>query len=119
MVALLGTADPLVQRYPYMPWLYVACLAILVVAATLHWRRTRHWCLLALATGSLLVALANVAIQIGVDILLTLLPDSETITFGTILFDISQWFMAAGAVIAAAGGIGAIHWAIRLKQRPQ
>lgn len=54
----------LAQRF--MPWLTLACLAILFAAAFLHWLRTRHWCLLALATGSLVAALANIAMQITV-----------------------------------------------------
>ena len=39
-----------------LPWLNVVCVVILLTAALLHWQRTRHWSLLTMATGWLLMA---------------------------------------------------------------
>ena len=100
------------------PWLSLACFVILFLAAFLHWRRTRHWCLLALAIGSFLAALSNLATRITLGILLIgRWHDYGAMMFVTGLLRIWPWFAVAGAAIAAVGGIGAVRWAIRLTQR--
>jgi hypothetical protein len=109
-----------VVQMMYLPWLFAVCLAILLVAAFLHWQRTRHWCLLTLATGSLLVMAGHIAVQITGKFLR---PD-VVLPSGTVEFDVSlittlTWFIVAGTVFAVVGGIGAIQWAIRLRPRRQ
>jgi hypothetical protein len=104
----------LVHRF--MPWLFLACSVILLAAAFLHWQRTRHWSLLALATGSLLTALSAVSsLALTTAWILAALDAPSRVT--TFLFTIVPWLLVFGLVIAAVGGIGAIHWAIRLEQR--
>lgn len=101
-----------------MPWLDVACLIILLTAAFLHWQRTRHWCLLAMAIGSLLMALGAIAMQID---RLQWYPEvklaSGAVKLNTSLLTPLMWVVASGVVVAAVGGIGAIHWAITLRRR--
>jgi hypothetical protein len=99
-----------------VPWLFAVCLVILTAAALLHWQRTRHWCLLTLATGSLLVALGITAMQIALR--QQVLP-SGTIRINTSLLWIGVRSEAAGVVVLAVGGVGAILWAMRLRQRPE
>lgn len=99
------------------PWVSLTCFAILTAAAFLHWGRTRHWCLLALATGSLLAVLAMFGMQITVTVLSGQWRDLDALGFATSVLRIWQWFMVAGVVIAAAGGIGAINWAMKLRQQ--
>ena len=103
----------LVHRF--MPWLDVVCLVILLAAAFLHWQRTRHWCLLALATGSLLMAVGAIASQIAQ---MQLRPEklaSGAVRVDASLLTVWMWVVASGVVVAAVGGIGAIHWAVRLR----
>jgi len=101
------------------PWLSLACLAILFAAAFLHWQRTRHWCLLALATGSLLLALgATVTLAIQLQVLhvpVEPLP-SGAVRFDTSLLTMSTCLVASGVIIGTVGGIDAIQLAIRLRQ---
>jgi hypothetical protein len=103
-----------------MPWLSVVCLAILFAAAFLHWQRTRHWCLLALATGSFLLTLgATVTLAIQMQLLhvpVETLP-SGAVRIDTSLLTISTCLVASGVIIGTMGGIGAIRLAIRLRQR--
>jgi hypothetical protein len=91
-------------------WLGLICLLLFVVAAFLHWQRTRHWCLLALAIASFLAALGAIAPEIGM-----------TSTGGSLHG--SRSLIAIGALadlfslaLATVGGIGAVHWAIRLRR---
>lgn len=117
MIAAIQTAPVhLVDRLT--PWLYLVCLAILCTAALLHWRRTRHWCLLALAIGSFLATFASLATQITLAVVMGHGLDLSPIEFALRLARIWQWFMLAGIAIAAVGGIGAIHWALWPRQRP-
>jgi hypothetical protein len=93
-------------------------LVILVAAALIHWHRTRHWCLLALATGSLLVALSATAMQIVVSFHMRTLTFGAVVVFDPILVLACIWWLRAfGEVVAGVGGIGAIHWAIKLRRR--
>jgi C4-dicarboxylate transporter len=110
---------PVSVVYRLLPWLDVVCLVILVVAALAHWQRTRHWCLLALATGSVLMAVGAIASQL---VQMQLRP-VEKLASGAVRFDTSllttlMWVVASGVVVAAVGGIGAIHLAIKLKREP-
>ena len=104
-----------------MPWPSLVCLVILSAAAFLHWQRSRHWCLLALATGSLLAALG---VLVTLLILMRLLHvPVETLPSGAVKIDtslhrISEWLAACGLIIGTVGGIGAICWAIKLRRRP-
>ena len=101
-------------------WLAAVCLLILFAAAFLYWRRTRHWCLLALTIGSFLAALGMIAQGIGQMPHGDLIPPEMSpgsvqamqslITFG-------MWAVFCGFSVAAVGGVGAIHWAIRLGRR--
>lgn len=99
----------------FLPWLQTVCLAVFIVAALLHWQRTRHWCLLALATGTLLMALGTIAGQLA-----WMYPDgklaSGAVKGNASLVTISMWLSTSSMVVAAAGGIGAIHWAIKLRR---
>jgi hypothetical protein len=103
----------LAQRFVF--WLSPAYLAILLAAAFLHWQRTRHWSLLALATGSLLLALGAISTLALLRGWLGAL--GAPYWFVTNLVNISPWLTASAQVIAAVGGIGAIHWAIGLRKR--
>ena len=96
-----------------LPWLSLACSAILLGAAFLHWQRTRHWSLLALATGSLLTAISAISSLA----LIHAWPLGAPSSFSRSLAKMLPWLVAFGLVIAALGGIGAIHWAIRLRHR--
>ena len=103
----------LVHRF--LPWLDVVCLVILLAAAYFHWQRTRHWCLLAMAVGSLLMALGAIAARIELRPPVKLA--SGAVKVDASLLTISMWVVASGVVVVAMGGIGAIHWAIRLRRR--
>jgi hypothetical protein len=103
-----------------LPWLGSACLAVFFVAAGLHWLRTRHWCLLALAVCSLLVSVGALASKLAM-----MFPDHprETLPSGTVhiylnaaLHEISIWLNVFGMVAGIVGGIGAILLAIRLRR---
>jgi hypothetical protein len=98
----------------------LVCVAILFAAAFLHWQRTRHWCLLALTTGSLLAALGIIASLIHrilpVETLVETLP-SGALRIDTTLLTVSGWLLTTGVIIGTVGGTGAIRWAIRLRQR--
>jgi len=102
----------------FLPWLQPVCLAIFIAAALLHWQRTRHWCLLALATGSLLVALGAIAGQMA-----WMYPDGQlasgAVKGNASLLTIAMWLSTCSMVVAAVGGIGAIHWAIKLRRPPE
>ena len=107
---------PITFLHRCLPGLSTVCVAILFVAAFLHWQRTRHWSLLVLATGSLLIGLCTLST-------LALLSGwwealGAPGWFFTSLVRIMPWLAACAHVIGAVGGIGAIHWAIRLRQRP-
>jgi hypothetical protein len=111
-------------RLPYIPlllgfWLVPAFLLIFVIAAFLHWQRTRHWCLLAMAAGPLLMALGTIAARIGE------MPiyghTMEEIASGSVrpvqvLMTIATWASFCGFALAAVGALGAIHWAIKLRR---
>jgi len=99
----------MLQVMLFMPWLYAVCLVILLVAAFLHWQRTRHWCLLTLATGSFLVTAAIVGQQVLRDFVV--LP-SGAIQIDTSLRMIWDLLIVAGVVVAIVGGVGTTHWAI-------
>ena len=65
----MAAATPLF-KVPYIThllgfWLIPIFLLILFTAAFLHWQRARHWCLLALAIGALLMALGTIAARVG------------------------------------------------------
>jgi hypothetical protein len=100
----------LVQVF-FLPWLSLACSTILLGAAFLHWQRTRHWSLLALATGSLLTALNTISSLAVMHAELLGGPSSFVRSLAKML----PWLVAFGLAIAAAGGVGAIRWAIRLR----
>ena len=97
----------------YLPWLYAACSLTLAIAAFLHWRRTRHWCLLVLSTGSLLVTGGLVAGQIT-HIVIFFGPHTnhvaEAIEFYANLQTIFACVSGFGALLALVGGVGAIFW---------
>jgi hypothetical protein len=93
-------------------WLGAICLLIFVVAAFLHWQHTRHWCLLALAIGSFLLALGAIAPRIG----MMVFPGGSVQTIHS-LITIGSWAGLCGVAVWTVGGIGAIHWAIRLRRR--
>ena len=105
-------AIPVSLRHRLMPWLFLACAAILFAAALLHWQRTRHWCLLTLAASSLLVALGAIAS-------IVFLTMMEALHSGAIrgLERIWEWLPVFGLAIGTVGGIGAICWAVRLRRR--
>jgi tetratricopeptide (TPR) repeat protein len=69
----------------YLPWLEIVCLATLAAAAFLHWQRTRHWCLLTLAAGFLLMTVAGTAAQITQ----RLLRPGVVLPSGAVRFDTS------------------------------
>jgi hypothetical protein len=94
-------------------------MIILLAAALLHWQRTRHWCLLAMAIGAFLIAVGATGIQI-------IQPQihPEKLASGAVAYNIRPliiWMslQTAGAGVAAMGGIGAIHWAIQLRRPPE
>ena len=100
-----------------LPWLWLVCAAILLAAAVLHWRRTRHRCLLALAAASLLGVLGTAA-----GLVFRMHPAVEQLPSGAIRIDTSlatagEWLMISGLIIGAVGGIAAIHWALMLRRR--
>ncbi len=97
-------------------WLPLACMLILIAAALLHWQRTRHWCLLALAIGALLVAAGATGVQI-------IQPQihPEKLASGAITFNMRPLLFwigleTAGKAVVAVGGISAILWAIQLRR---
>jgi hypothetical protein len=110
MVFAATLTAPVSFIYRLIPWLEVVCLIMLLAAASLHWRRTRHWCLLALATGALLMAMGAIAMQIAQ------MLASGAMSFDKSLRTIPMWVVASGVVVAAVGGVGAVHWAIRLRR---
>lgn len=98
---------PPVLRWAYavphvLPWLNLGCVLILVAAALLHWQRTRHWCLLTMASGALLIALSAIAMRI--------VPMKANRTM------LLLSAVALGMVVVAVGGVGAIQWALRLRR---
>ncbi len=104
----------------FVPWLLAACLVILVVAAFLHWKRTRHWCLLTLGLGALLAVAGIIAGQIIPMLMLLCLHAAEsveTIRLYTNMSMIWSALSALGAAVALVGGIGAIHWAMKLRRQ--
>jgi len=105
-----------------MLWPLLVCVVNLFAAAFLHWQRTRHWCLLALATGSFSAALGTTALLIhrmlALEMFVKTLPSGE-VRIDTTLLTIGEWLIVSGLVIGTVGGIGAIRWAIRLRQRPK
>ena len=109
----------IVEHY-LMTWTQLVCLIILIAAAFLHWQRTRHWCLLALAIGSLLMTLGAISVEVIQE--LTNRTRPVTLASGAIEYKfvmrltIWWWVEASGAAVAAVGGIGAIHWAIKLRR---
>ena len=114
----MAAAIYLVERF-VTTWLPVACMIILLVAALLHWQRTRHWSLLAMAIGALLIAVGATAVQI---IQPQLRPEKRA--SGAVAFDVRPlmfWMSleTSGAGVAAVGGIGAVLWAIKLRRRPE
>jgi hypothetical protein len=115
---LLAASAPVYLAYRILPWVAVVCLGILVVAAVLHWQRTRHWCLLAMASGALLMAVCAVASRI---VQMQLRPEAQlasgAVRFDTRLLASLTWLAVSGEVIAAVGGVGAIYWAISLRRR--
>jgi hypothetical protein len=103
--------------YNFMLGLHIACLSTLLTAALLHWRRTKHWSLLAMGTGSLLMLLGGIASQIA-----QMRQRPQRLASGALWVDasvmaISLWIVAAGSLVATIGGIGAIRWAIQSKRR--
>jgi hypothetical protein len=91
-------------------------MLLLFVAALLHWRRTRHWCLLALAIAPFLVGIGNVAGHVAQ------LPlrghtiremGSGSVRVSQSLMTVSQVLICCGLLVAAVGGIGAIIWALK------
>jgi amino acid permease len=98
------------------PWLGMVCFAALFAAALMHWQRTRHCCLLVLATAALLATLNAVARHI-VFVLPGLILDSGTGKFDQRVLTALNWLPLVPIAVAAFGGIGAIHWAIQLKRR--
>jgi hypothetical protein len=104
--------------YHITPWLGPVCAIILAVAALLHWQRARHWCLLTMGAGALVAALGAITCRIVQMQLLRPMATltSEAVKFNTSLVTIWMWVVALGAVVAAVGGIGAIHWAIALRR---
>ena len=105
-----------VERF-FMTWMPLLSEVILFVAAVLHWRRTRHWCLFALAIGVLLVTLGAIGMQIMELQAHPVKHASGMVTFKVELLPL--WMEASGAVVAAVGGIGAIFWAIKLRRPPE
>ena len=104
----------------FVPWLMAACLVILVVAAFFHWKRTRHWCLLALAIGALLAAAGVIAGQIIPTLMLLCLLSAKSVEAFRLYTNMSTiWSVmsASGVAVALVGGIGAIHWAMKLRQQ--
>jgi hypothetical protein len=103
----------------YTPWLILGCGAILSAAALIHWQRSRHWCLLALAMGALLSAIGALAqLAFRVNLSMTELPSGD-IRLDTTLLSIGVWLLISGLVVGATGGIGAIHWGLRLRRRTE
>jgi len=102
-----------------MKWMPLLCEVILFAAAFLHWRRTRHWCLLALAIGVLLMTLGAIGMRIMELQAHPVKHASGTVTFKVELLRLWMWLTASGAVVAAVGGVGAIHWAIKLRRPPE
>ena len=96
------------QLVRFMPWSQEVCLVILIAAALVHWQRTRHWCLPALATSAILVALSALANKIA-----WMYPD-HTLASGAVygnesLLLTSVWLQVFSQVVAVVGGIGAIQ----------
>ena len=97
----------------FLPWLFLACAIVLFAAASLHWRRTGHRYLLALASASLLVtvhAIASLIFRMAPPV--TILP-SGAIRIDTRLITLAEWSLVAGVVVGLVGGIEAIRWALR------
>ena len=104
----------------FWPWMELICLLVLLAAAFLYWRHTRHWCLLALTIGSFLAALGMIAQEIGKMLFhghIATLIASGSVQSGQNLAAIGWWAVFCGVVVGIAGGIGAIHWAIRLRRQ--
>ncbi len=130
MAAAFGPGDwPFIQ-FMLVIWLGAIGLFILLAAAFLYWRRTRHWCLMALAIGALLVVLGTIpSILVGLGIVAAKIWGilfrgdaaaqivSGSAQAGQSLTALGTWAVFCGFVVAAVGGIGAIHWAIRLRPR--
>jgi len=115
LAGLMAVSVPVSFVNRCLPSLDAVCCVILFVAAFLHWHRTRHWSLLVLATGSLVTALSAIcSLVIFSTWLLTAL--SAPPAFIRILLAMLPWFLVFGLVVAAIGGIGAIHWAISLRE---
>ena len=123
-MTILGDIElgPAINRIPMslavrlLPWLWLVCAAILFAAAVLHWRRTRHRCLLAMAAASLLGVLGTIAGLVS-----RMHPVVEQLPSGAIRIDTSlatagQWLMMSGMIIGAVGGVAAIHWALTLRR---
>ena len=66
--------------FAIMRWLPALTLVILFAAAFLHWRRTRHWCLLTLAIAVLLMALGDIGMQIMESLARPVKKPSGTVT---------------------------------------
>jgi len=108
---------------PYLPnvlgsWITPILFVILFAAAVIHWRRTRHWCLLALALSVLLTAGGIVARDVAMKPLIGHTAEeinSGSVRMNQILFMIGGWLSICGDLAAVVGGIGAIIWAFRQK----
>ena len=71
-----------------------------------------HWCLLALASGSLLLAWYGCQATRDDEITPVERLASGALRIDTSSLRIWSWLVACGFVVIAVGGIGAIHWAI-------
>jgi hypothetical protein len=114
---LLALYPWIYQVYRVVPWLSAGCGAILAVAALLHWQRTRHWCLLTMAVGAILMILAGLAMQITMMQVTPVVLPSGAMKLDARWLTVWQWLVVFGEIIVAIGGLGAIKWAIGLRQR--
>ncbi len=114
--AVTHTVNVSLQRVVW--WVVPAVMLILAVAALLHWRRTRHWCLAVLALSAFLMTLGLIAGRLGEWPMRG--ATIEEIASGRRapiqwLMSLGQWFAALGFVLSGIGGIGAILLAARRK----
>ncbi len=110
---LMAVSAPVTSLFYCLWWLSVVCSGVLVIAAVLHWQRTRHWCLLALAAGSFLTGLGAVSTLALANGWLAI---ASLNVISTLVRSLT-WSAVFAQVVATVGGVGAIHWAFRQRRR--